>query len=66
VDIRVYSKRGIDFLHVLYFRKSMQWVNWLRLAERIPPEHDGNSKIKPGSHHPLSYAANKSHQANYI
>jgi len=27
-------------------------------------EHDGNSKIYPGSHHPLSYAENKGHQAN--
>ena len=45
MDVRVYSKLEIEFLHVLYFRELKQWTNWPRPADS-KPEHDGNSKKK--------------------
>ena len=46
MDVRVYSKLEIEFLHVLNFRELMQWTHWPRPADSKPPEHDGNSKKK--------------------
>ena len=44
MDVRVCSKREVEFLNVLYFREFTQWTHWPRPADSIPTEHDGNSK----------------------
>ena len=49
MDVRVYSKREIEFLNELYFREFTQYTHWPLPSDSIPPEHDGNSERKPVS-----------------
>ena len=60
MDVRVLSKREIEFLDALYFREFTQWTHWPRPADSIPPEHDGNSKRES------LYLKIKGHQVNNI